>query len=143
VSLVPPETVWKLQKTLHAKAKESPDYRFYALYDKVYRRDVLEHAYRCCRANAGAPGVDEQSFADIESYGLDRWLDELTEELRSESYRADAVRRVFIPKSDGKQRPLGIPSVKTRVGQLRTGSAPLGNVVDMRLSGSRVPTRFT
>ena len=98
MSLIPPVRVWKLQKALHAKAKESPDYRFYALYDKVYRRDVLEHAYRCCRANAGAPGVDEQSFADIESYGLDRWLDELTEELRSESYRADAVRRVFIPK---------------------------------------------
>ena len=120
MSLVPPVTVWKLQKALHAKAKESSDYRFYALYDKVYRRDVLEHAYRCCRANAGAPGVDEQSFAKIESYGLDRWLDELTEELRSESYRADAVRRVFIPKSDGKQRPLGIPSVKTRVVQMAT-----------------------
>ncbi len=118
MSLIPPVKVWKLQKALHAKAKESPDYRFYALYDKVYRRDVLEHAYRCCRANAGAPGVDEQSFADIESYGLDRWLDELTEELRSESYRAYAVRRVFIPKSDGKQRPLGIPSVKTRVVQM-------------------------
>ena len=118
VSLVPPETVWKLQKALHAKAKKSPDYRFYALYDKIYRRDVLYHAYRCCRANAGAPGVDEQSFEDIESYGLERWLDELTEELRSESYRADAVRRVFIPKSDGKQRPLGIPSVKTRVVQM-------------------------
>ncbi len=120
MSLIPPVKVWKLQKALHAKAKESPDYRFYALYDKVYRRDVLEHAYRCCRANAGAPGVDEQSFADIESYGLDRWLDELTEELRSESYRADAVRRVFIPKSDGKQRPLGSPSVKTRVVQMAT-----------------------
>ncbi len=120
MSLVPPETVWKLQKALHAKAKESPNYRFYALYDKVYRRDVLEHAYRCCRANAGAPGVDGQRFADIESYGLEQWLDELTEELRSESYRADAVRRVLIPKSDGKQRPLGIPSVKTRVVQMAT-----------------------
>ncbi len=120
MSLIPPVKVWKLQKALHAKAKESPDYRFYALYDKVYRRDVLEHAYRCCRANAGAPGVDEQSFADIESYGLNQWLDELTEELRSESYRADAVRRVYIPKSNGKQRPLGIPSVKTRVVQMAT-----------------------
>ena len=120
MSLLPPEKVGKLQKALHAKAKESPNYRFYALYDKVYRRDVLEHAYRCCRANAGAPGVDEQSFADIESYGRTRWLDELTEALRSGTYRADAVRRVYIPKSNGQQRPLGIPTVKTRVVQMAT-----------------------
>ena len=118
MSLVTPVSVWKLQKTLHAKAKKSSAYRFYSLYDKILRRDVLEFAYRCCRANGGAPGIDEQSFADIEEYGLSRWLDELTEELRSGSYRADAVRRVFIPKSNGKQRPLGIPSVKTRTIQM-------------------------
>jgi len=118
VSLAPPPTVWKLQKTLHAKAKEAPDYRFYALYDKVYRRDVLEHAYRCCRSNGGAAGVDGQTFDDIEAYGVRRWLDELTEELRAGLYRADAVRRVYIPKANGKQRPLGIPTVKTRVVQM-------------------------
>jgi hypothetical protein len=78
MSLVPPETVKKLQATLHAKAKDAPNYRFYTLYDKVYRRDVLAFAYRKCRENGGAPGVDGQTFADIEAYGVDRWLDELT-----------------------------------------------------------------
>jgi len=82
MGLTPPPKVRKLQETLHVKAKGSPDYRFYMLYDKVYRRDVLEYAYRICRANGGAPGVDGQTFADIEKYGMDRWLDELTEELR-------------------------------------------------------------
>ena len=79
VNLVPPKTVEKLQATLHAKAKGSPDYRFHALYDKVYRSDVLEHAYRLCRRNGGAEGVDGQTFEDIETYGHRRWLDELTE----------------------------------------------------------------
>ena len=103
MSLKPPEMVWKLQTALHAKAKESPGYRFYALYDKVYRRDILEFAYRCCRANSGAPGADGQSFKDIEEYGETRWLDELTETLRANAYRVDAIRRVYIPKPDGKQ----------------------------------------
>src|SRR5437773_4181012 len=82
VSLVPPEKVRKLQKTLHAKAKGAPSYRFYALYDKLYRNDVLAYAYACCRANAGAAGVDGQTFADIEAYGEERWLGELAEALR-------------------------------------------------------------
>ena len=81
MSLTPPPKVQKLQETLHAKAKGSPGYRFYLLYDKVYRRDVLEHAYRCCSANGGAPGVDGQTFADIEKNGIGHWLDELTESL--------------------------------------------------------------
>ena len=108
MSLATPPKVQKLQTTLHAKAKGSPGSRFYALYDKVYRRDILEFAYRRCRSNDGAPGVDGRTFEDIAAYGRDRWLDELTTELRERTYRPDPVRRVFIPKGDGKQRPLGI-----------------------------------
>jgi RNA-directed DNA polymerase len=117
MSLIPPQTVQKLQAALHAKAKGSPDYRFYALYDKVYRKDVLLFAYDCCKANKGAAGVDGQTFADIEAYGLDRWLGELTQELKSRTYQPAAVRRVHLPKPDGKTRPLGIPTVKDRVAQ--------------------------
>jgi RNA-directed DNA polymerase len=114
--LEPPESVQKLQAALQAKAKEAPGYRFYLLYDKLYRKDVLAYAYRCCRANAGAPGVDGQDFADIEKYGEDRWLGELADTLRRKTYRAEAVRRVWIPKADGKKlRPLGIPCVADRV----------------------------
>ena len=118
MSLEPPEKVGKLQAALHDKAKRSPDYRFYLLYDKVYRADVLAFAYECCRRNAGAPGVDGQTFEDIEAYGRDRWLDELAEELRKKTYQPQAVRRVWIPKPDGKQRPLGIPTIRDRVVQM-------------------------
>jgi RNA-directed DNA polymerase len=118
MSLVPPESVQKLRNSLHAKAKGSPTYRFYALYDKVYRTDVLHHAYRCCRANGGAAGVDGQKFEDVESYGLSRWLGELQKELKDKSYSPSAVRRVWIPKPDGKQRPLGVPTIKDRVAQM-------------------------
>jgi hypothetical protein len=93
---------------LHTKAKNSPDYRFYALYDKLYRQDILEWAFIRCRKNGGAPGVDGQNFADIEAYGQDQWLDELTEELRNETYRPWPVRRMLLPKGDGKLRLLGI-----------------------------------
>ena len=118
MSLAPTAKVQKLQEALQAKAKSAPTYRFYALYDKVYRMDVLSHAYACCRANAGAPGVDGQTFADIEKYGEQKWLGELAEELKKQTYRPQAVRRVWIPKPDGKQRPLGIPTIRDRVVQM-------------------------
>ncbi len=117
MSLLPPPKVRKLQTALHTKAKNSPDYRFYALYDKVYRRDILAFAYVRSRNNGGVPGIDGQSFDDIEQSGRDQWLDELAEELRSGTYQPKPVRRVFIPKGDGKQRPLGIPYIKDRVVQ--------------------------
>ncbi len=112
--LEPPDKVQKLQAALQAKAKGSLGYRFYLLYDKLYRKDVLEYAYRCCKANKGSPGVDSQDFADIEAYGEERWLGELADELQKKTYRAEAVRRVWIPKSDGRKRPLGIPCIADR-----------------------------
>ncbi|MGB6981267.1 MAG: group II intron reverse transcriptase/maturase [Methylocella sp.] len=100
---------------LHAKAKAEAGYRFYALYDKISREDILAHAYAQCRSNKGAPGVDGQDFADIEAYGVERWLGELALALREETYRPDPIRRVFIPKANGKLRPLGISTVRDRV----------------------------
>jgi RNA-directed DNA polymerase len=117
VSLLPPPKVQKLQQTLHAKAKSAPNYRFYALYDKLWRRDVLAFAYGCCFANQGAAGVDRQTFDDIEAYGWERWVDELAEELRKQTYHPQPVRRGYLPKPDGTQRPLGIPTIKDRVVQ--------------------------
>ena len=117
VSLSPLDSVQKLQQALHAKAKGSPTYRFYALYDKVYRKDVLWSAYQQCRANGGAAGVDGETFQDIEKYGVEKWLGELEEELKTKTYSPSPVRRVWIPKPDGKQRPLGIPTIRDRVVQ--------------------------
>jgi group II intron reverse transcriptase/maturase len=113
-NLVTPSSIQKLQAALHAKAKENFGYRFYVLYDKVYRKDILEHAYACCRANQGAAGVDEQTFDDIQAYGADRWLEQLANTLRDKSYQAQAVRRVYIPKPNGKLRPLSIPTITDR-----------------------------
>ena len=119
MSLPAPFTaVEKLRAALHAKAKGSPGYRFFSLYDKVYRADVLADAYARCQSNEGAPGVDGQTFADIETYGVDRWLGELARDLKGKAYRPQAVRRVWIPKGDGASRPLGIPTVRDRVVQM-------------------------
>jgi RNA-directed DNA polymerase len=117
MSLTTPEKVQKLQRALFDKAKQEPTYRFYLLYDKVYREDVLAHAWALSRANGGAPGVDGQTFADVEAYGVERWLGELGEEVRRERYRPQPVRRVTIPKPGGGERPLGIPTVRDRVVQ--------------------------
>ena len=102
---------------LHAKAKAEAGYRFYALYDKISREDILAHAYAQCRSNKGAPGVDGQDFADIEAYGVERWLTELALALREETYRPEPIRRVFIPKANGKLRPLGISTLRDRVSE--------------------------
>ncbi|MEX0745854.1 MAG: group II intron reverse transcriptase/maturase [Phycisphaeraceae bacterium] len=114
-NLSTPKSVQKLQRALHAKAKAEAGYRFYALYDKIYREDILTHAYAQCCSNKGAPGVDGQEFADVEAYGVQRWLGELALALREETYRPEPIRRVFIPKANGKLRPLGISTLRDRV----------------------------
>jgi RNA-directed DNA polymerase len=114
-NLSTPKSVQKLQRALHAKAKAEAGYRFYALYDKISRGDILTYAYAQCRSNKGAPGADGQDFADVEAYGVERWLGELALALREESYRPDPIRRVFIPKANGKLRPLGISTLRDRV----------------------------
>ena len=114
-NLSTPASVQKLQTALHAKAKTEAGYRFYALYDKIYREDILAHAYAQCCSNKGAPGVDGQDFSDVEAYGMQRWLGELAIALKQETYRPDPIRRVFIPKPNGKRRPLGISTVRDRV----------------------------
>jgi RNA-directed DNA polymerase len=114
-NLSTPKSVQKLQMALHAKAKAEAGYRFYVLYDKIGREDILAHAYAQCRSNKGAPGVDGQDFADIEAYGVQRWLGELALAIRQETYRPEPIRRVFIPKANGKLRPLGISTLRDRV----------------------------
>jgi len=114
-NLLTPIRVQRLQAALHAKAKAESGFRFYALYDKIYCEDILFHAYAQCRSNKGAPGVDRQDFADVEAYGVQRWLGELAQALRDESYKPEAIRRVWIPKANGKRRPLGISTLRDRV----------------------------
>jgi RNA-directed DNA polymerase len=117
MSLATPITIRTLQRKLYRKAKAAPAFRFYLLYDKIYREDILRHAYALARSNAGAPGTDGMTFAAIEASGLERWLAGLREELISKTYRPDPVRRVSIPKPDGGERPLGIPTIRDRVVQ--------------------------
>jgi group II intron reverse transcriptase/maturase len=114
----PVDKVRQLQRRLWAAAKRSPDRRFHALYDRIFRRDVLEEAWKRVRRNKGAAGVDEQTLAELEQYGVGRFLEELESELKTGGYRPKAVLRRYIPKTDGKQRPLGIPTVRDRVVQM-------------------------
>ena len=117
-SLTAPESVRKLQTALHAKAKESPDLRFYSLSDKVWRADILQAAWHAVRRNGGAAGVDGETVQRIEQHGVERWLGELARDLKEGTYRPNAVRQVLIPKKQaGKYRPLGIPCVRDRVAQ--------------------------
>ena len=115
MSLETPEKIRSLQRKLYCKAKAEPAFRFYVLYDKICREDVLGHAYALARANAGAPGVDGVTFAQIEASGVEAWLAGLREDLVAKTYRPDAVRRVMIPKPGGGERPLGIPTIRDRV----------------------------
>jgi RNA-directed DNA polymerase len=110
--------VQKLQSTLLAKAKKEPGYRFYSLWDKVWREDVLREAFDRCRRRAGSPGVDRETFAQIEKQGVDEWLGKLREDLRKGRYRPQALRRVWIPKSGSGERPLSIPTIRDRVAQM-------------------------
>src|SRR6202171_6436776 len=108
MSLETPIKIRMLQRKLYQKAKDEPNYRFYLLYDKMYREDILAHAHALAKSNQGAPGVDGQSFWGIESQGLEEWLSGVREELRAKTYQPQAVRRVMIPKPGGGGRPLGI-----------------------------------
>src|SRR5215467_6193603 len=117
MSLATPIAIRTLQRKLYRKAKAEPGFCFYLLYDKIYREDILYHAYALARANAGAPGVDGKAFAAIEASGLEKWLAGLREELILKTYRPDPVRRVMIPKPGGGERPLGIPTIRDRVVQ--------------------------
>ena len=112
-----PEKIRTLQRKLYLKAKAEPDFRFYLLYDKVYREDILFHAYRLARSNKGAPGVDGQSFEEIEVMGLKGWLSGIRDDLRAKTYRPEPVRRAMVPKPGGGERPLGIPTIRDRVVQ--------------------------
>src|SRR5207248_2209393 len=128
MSLTTPDKIRSLQRKLYCKAKAEPTFRFYLLYDKICREDILVHAYRLARVNAGAPGVDGMTFARIEEQGLEAWLAGLRAELVSKTYRPDPVRRVMIPKANGGERPLGIPTIRDRV-------IGLGRSVLYRLGG--------
>src|SRR3979490_1406049 len=123
MSLETPIKIRMLQRKLYQKAKEEPSYRFYLLYDKMHREDVLAHAYALVKSNQGAPGVDGQSFWGIESQGLEKWLSGIRDDLRAKTYQPQAVRRVMIPKPGGGERPLGIPTIRDRV--VQTAAKPL------------------
>jgi RNA-directed DNA polymerase len=119
MSLTTPDAIRTLQRKLYTKAKQEPAYRFYALYDKTYREDILSHAWRLVRSNGGSPGIDGIDFEAIErGEGVEGFLRELARDLQAKTYRAQPVRRVLIPKADGNMRPLGIPTIRDRVAQM-------------------------
>src|ERR1700684_3929967 len=149
MSLETPIKIRMLQRKLYQKAKEEPDYRFYLLYDKIYREDILNHAYALAKSNQGAPGVDGQSFTGIEAAGLEEWLNGIRNDLRAKTYTPQAVRRVRIPKPGGGERPLGISNSNySRFDLLRGQSLPVwkqagsGLAIDSssgcQLSGQRI-----
>jgi RNA-directed DNA polymerase len=117
MSLATPDKIRTLQRKLYIKAKAEPGFRFYMLYDKIWRRDILLHAYGLCHANGGAPGVDGITFEQIEAGGLEAWLTDLQQDLAAKTYRPEPVRRVRIPKPGGGERLLGIPTIRDRVAQ--------------------------
>jgi len=115
MSLTTPDNIRTLRRTLYLKAMAEPSYRFYLLYDKIYRTDILRHAYDLVRANKGAAGVDGVTCATVEAAGLENWLAGIETELRTKTYQSQPVRRVMIPKPGGGERPLGIPTIRDRV----------------------------
>jgi RNA-directed DNA polymerase len=117
MSLETPFKIRRFQRKLYTKAKQEPSYRFYVLYDKICREDILEYAYELAKANGGAPGVDNQSFDAIESAGRGTWLADVRKQLIEQTYRPEPARRVMIPKPGGGERPLGIPTIRDRVVQ--------------------------
>ena len=117
MSLTTPDNIRTLQRKLYLKAKAEPAYRFYSLYDKVHRVDILRHAYDLVRSNKGAPGVDGVNYAAIEAAGLENWLSGIGMDLQTKTYQPQPVRRVMIPKPGGGERPLGIPTIRDRVVQ--------------------------
>jgi RNA-directed DNA polymerase len=117
MNLGTPSKIRTLQRKLYRKAKDEPTYRFYLLYDKIYREDMLLYAYELAKSNQGAPGVDRETFTAIELKGLERWLAGIRDELRTRTYQPQPVRRVMIPKPGGGERPLGIPTIRDRVVQ--------------------------
>ncbi len=117
MSLTTPDNIRTLQRKLYLKAKAEPNFRFYLLYDKIHRADILRHAYDLVRANRGAPGTDGVDFAAIEAAGRTKWLDGIERDLRTKTYQPQPVRRVMIPKPGGGERPLGIPTIRDRVVQ--------------------------
>jgi RNA-directed DNA polymerase len=118
MSLKTPDSIRKFQRKLYRKAKREPDFRFYSLYDKIYREDVLAHAYRRVRERRGGPGIDGVTFADIEREGLTDWLEDLRKDLKEENYQPQPLKRVNIEKDSGGKRPLSIPTVRDRVVQM-------------------------